>query len=159
MQQKRSIQAIAAFEFIKGLIAAFFFIALLLIKLDTLQSGIRAVFSFANIDTAHGFSRTILQAVNNQSLHIAIALTGMYACLRFIEAWGLWKDRSWGLWLACISVAAYLPFDIYALIRHPQHYLTWIILIVNLVILYIVSKDLASKLKARSEYSFPNKKN
>lgn len=38
-----------------------------------------------------------------------------YAGLRFTEAYGLWLARRWGEWLALVSAALYIPFEIYAI--------------------------------------------
>lgn len=38
-----------------------------------------------------------------------------YSSLRFLEAYGLWRERAWAEWLAVASGAVYLPFEIYGL--------------------------------------------
>jgi len=39
----------------------------------------------------------------------------LYACLRFVEAYGLWHMRAWATWLGVITGGAYLPIEIYQL--------------------------------------------
>jgi uncharacterized membrane protein (DUF2068 family) len=60
-----------------------------------------------------------------------------YSTLRFVEAYGLWGARAWAEWLALISGAIYLPFEIVELVRRPD----WIrlsIFAINLaVVLYM----------------------
>src|ERR1700751_1197320 len=60
-----------------------------------------------------------------------------YSTLRFFEAYGLWTERAWAEWLALISGAIHLPFEIVEWARKPD----WIrlaILTVNLaVVLYM----------------------
>lgn len=58
----------------------------------------------------------------------------MYSCLRFVEAYGLWKERAWAEWLALISGAIYLPFEIFELARRPD----WIRLAIFLINLAVV---------------------
>jgi uncharacterized membrane protein (DUF2068 family) len=41
-----------------------------------------------------------------------------YACLRFVEAYGLWHGRSWAEWLAAVSGAIYIPFEVLNLYHH-----------------------------------------
>jgi uncharacterized membrane protein (DUF2068 family) len=61
-----------------------------------------------------------------------------YSSLRFAEAYGLWRERAWAEWLALISGAIYLPFEIYELIRRPD-FIRLAIFLVNLaVVLYMV---------------------
>lgn len=42
-----------------------------------------------------------------------------YAGLRFVEAYGLWLARRWAEWLALVSAALYIPFEIYAILLGP----------------------------------------
>lgn len=63
----------------------------------------------------------------------------VYASGRFLEAYGLWNQRSWGEWLSVITGGIYLPFELYALVRHPN-WANALLLIGNLlVVLYILS--------------------
>ena len=43
----------------------------------------------------------------------SLALT--YACVRFIEAYGLWRNRAWAKWVAALSGGIYVPFEVYEL--------------------------------------------
>jgi uncharacterized membrane protein (DUF2068 family) len=44
-------------------------------------------------------------------------LVVVYALVRFIEAYGLWRARRWAEWLAAVSGAIYVPFELYELSR------------------------------------------
>ena len=57
-----------------------------------------------------------------------------YSTLRFFEAYGLWRERAWAEWLALISGAIYLPFEIFELARRPD----WVRLLIFLVNLAVV---------------------
>ena len=48
------------------------------------------------------------------------AVAVAYASLRFTEAYGLWKARAWAEWIALISGALYLPFEIYKVFHRPN---------------------------------------
>jgi uncharacterized membrane protein (DUF2068 family) len=55
-----------------------------------------------------------------------------------VEAYGLWKARAWAEWIALISGAIYLPFEVVELIRRLSLF-HLSLLIVNLaVVLYMV---------------------
>ena len=41
----------------------------------------------------------------------------LYASLRFAEAYGLWRGKAWAEWLAAISGAIYVPFEVVELIK------------------------------------------
>ena len=83
----------------------------------------------------------------------AVALGALaYSTLRFMEAYGLWRVRAWAEWLALISGAIYLPFEIYELARRPD-WIRLVILVVNLaVVLYMVY--LRAQARMRLEGSF-----
>ena len=83
----------------------------------------------------------------------AVALGALaYSTLRFMEAYGLWRERAWAEWLALISGAIYLPFEIYELARRPD-WIRLVILVVNLaVVLYMVY--LRAQARMRLEGSF-----
>jgi uncharacterized membrane protein (DUF2068 family) len=61
-----------------------------------------------------------------------------YSSLRFAEAYGLWFERIWAEWLALVSGALYLPFEIYEIIRRPDAIRIAIFLINLAVVLYMV---------------------
>jgi uncharacterized membrane protein (DUF2068 family) len=50
--------------------------------------------------------------VTPQNLSYALWLAMLYISMRFIEAFGLWFETKWGKWMAIISTAAYLPFEL-----------------------------------------------
>jgi len=58
----------------------------------------------------------------------------VYAVVRAIEAYGLWREREWAQWFALLSTALYVPAELYALLCH----LSWLkcsVLVANVVIL------------------------
>jgi hypothetical protein len=70
---------------------------------------------------------------------MAISVGCVYATGRFLEAYGLWNQRRWGEWLSVVTGAIYLPFELYAVVRHP-HWANVLLLAGNiLVVLYIIS--------------------
>ena len=62
------------------------------------------------------FSR-ILEDTSNAQLWLIGGLVVVYALVRFIEAYGLWRARRWAEWLAASSGAIYVPFELYELSR------------------------------------------
>jgi len=42
------------------------------------------------------------------------------AGVRLIAAYGLWRERAWGLWFELLLTALYLPPEFYLLLRHPD---------------------------------------
>jgi uncharacterized membrane protein (DUF2068 family) len=59
----------------------------------------------------------VLEDTANTQLWLIAALVVVYACVRFVEAYGLWRSRPWAEWLAAVSGALYVPFELYELDR------------------------------------------
>jgi len=73
----------------------------------------------------------------NANLVTVLAIAVAYSSLRFLESYGLWRQRVWAEWLAIISGAVYLPLELYNLIRRPSVF-HWAILLINIaIVLYI----------------------
>ena len=73
-----------------------------------------------HLDAAKKFPHIFLQLAANMTdaqLWGLAALALAYALLRFAEAYGLWRGRSWGQWIAAVSGGIYVPVEIYELVR------------------------------------------
>ena len=61
-----------------------------------------------------------------------------YAGLRLLEAYGLWRERTWAEWFAVISGSIYVPIEIYELLGR----VTWVrvsALVINLgIVIYMI---------------------
>jgi uncharacterized membrane protein (DUF2068 family) len=139
---KGGLRTVAVFEAFKGALAlasGYFLITLIRREVDFEEAAEHILFSL-HISPNHHWSKEFLHAADkisdaNLAMIAAIAIT--YAALRFAEGYGLWRQRAWAEWLAIISGCAYLPFEIYKVIRRPNQ-LHWAILGINiLVVLYI----------------------
>ena len=73
-----------------------------------------------------------------------------YSMLRFIESYGLWRERAWAEWLAMISGAIYLPFEILELVRRPDWIRLMIFLINLAVVLYMAFLRMQARERVRS---------
>ena len=73
-----------------------------------------------------------------------------YSMLRFIESYGLWRERAWAEWLAMISGAIYLPFEILELVRRPDWIRLMIFLINLAVVLYMAFLRVQARERVRS---------
>lgn len=76
--------------------------------------------------------------VTDSKLWFVAAGAIAYSSLRFAEAYGLWFERIWAEWLALVSGAIYLPFEIYEIIRRPDAIRIAIFLINLAVVLYMI---------------------
>jgi uncharacterized membrane protein (DUF2068 family) len=56
-------------------------------------------------------------SITDARLWAAASIAFAYAALRFTEAYGLWKERTWAEWVAFISGTLLLPVEIRELFR------------------------------------------
>jgi len=139
---RAGLRTVAFVEALKGVVAllgAYWFIHMLRRDVDFEEAAEHVLFRF-HISPYHRLSQQFLHAadkVSNTSIAMVATLAIAYATLRFVEGYGLWRQRVWAEWLAIVSGCIYLPFEIYSLVRHPNE-LHWIVLGINiLVVLYI----------------------
>jgi len=139
---RRGLRTVAAIEATKGvlvLLAAFGFVEIIHHNVD-LEDAAQNLLYYLHIDPDRRVSHALLHAAGRMmdaNLLTVLAIATVYSSLRFIESYGLWRQRVWAEWLAIVSGAVYLPFEIYNLIRRPTM-VHWVILLINIaVVLYI----------------------
>jgi uncharacterized membrane protein (DUF2068 family) len=140
---RAGLRTVAFVEALKGLLAllgAYVLIGMIKRDVDFGDAAEHILFRIHINPSHHRWSQQVLNAadkISGASIAMIVGLAVAYATLRFLEGYGLWRQRAWAEWLAIISGCIYLPFEIYKVIRHPNE-LHWIILGINiLVVLYI----------------------
>jgi len=84
------------------------------------------------------FIEGVAKATNHHVGEIA-ALGFAYAAVRFVEGYGLWRERHWAEWFAVISAGIYLPIELTHFGRHPSFFTAGVILVNMLIMLYLAS--------------------
>jgi uncharacterized membrane protein (DUF2068 family) len=56
-------------------------------------------------------------SITDARLWAAARIAFAYASLRFTEAYGLWKERTWAEWMALVSGTLLLPLEVRELFR------------------------------------------
>ncbi len=135
------LHAIALFEGAKGVLALAIAGGLLAVGPQRLRDAVHAAIVRFVPGAEPGAITQFLDRINPESVHVAALLIAVYAAMRLLEAWGLWRARAWASWLGCIGSAAYLPLDVYALYHHPGWH-TWALLVVNLAIVWALWRDI-----------------
>jgi len=138
----RGLRTVAIVEATKGVLAlagGFVFVEILRHDVDLQEAALNLLYRL-HIDPdrriAHAFVHAAERAGDASILNVALIVL-LYASLRFLESYGLWRQRIWAEWLAIVSGAIYLPFELRALIRHPTGF-HWAILLINIaIVLYI----------------------
>jgi uncharacterized membrane protein (DUF2068 family) len=115
------IQMIAMFEALKGILALLAGIGLLsLLHQDIHQIALNIIGHYSLNEHSHLTSAFLhwTEIIQNEN-RFQLALFGVaYIGLRFLEAYGLWNERSWAEWLAALSGGIYLPLEIIHLVKH-----------------------------------------
>jgi uncharacterized membrane protein (DUF2068 family) len=95
---------------------------------------------FFHVNPNHRMSHVLMRAAGrlmDADVLTVLGIAAAYSSLRFIESYGLWRQRVWAEWLAIISGAIYLPYELYKLARRPSA-VHWAILLINIcVVVYI----------------------
>jgi uncharacterized membrane protein (DUF2068 family) len=134
------LRGIAVFEAGKGLLAVMLGIWLLSLVHKDLQNVAEHLLHFLHkvfhLHPDGRVARSIVRGARNLTpgnLHLWIAGTLAYSVIRFVEAGGLWLERSWAEWFALISGGLYIPIEIYELAHRPTP-IKWAVLATNLLI-------------------------
>jgi uncharacterized membrane protein (DUF2068 family) len=132
----RGLRSVALFEFTKGF-------AVLLLGFGVLSLAHRDVWEVAEnflellrINPDHRYAQIFLNLadrLNDTKLWLVAAAAAAYSTLRFVEAYGLWKARAWAEWVALVSGAFYIPFEVREILRKPTP-IRLSILVINLAI-------------------------
>ena len=152
MSTGRAVRTVALFEAFKGALA--FLVAtgsLGLLHKDVYALAVRLV-EHAHLNPAAKVPGIFLQAASHlqDSRIVLLALGALaYSALRWIEAYGLYRTRTWAEVLAAGSGAVYVPFELVELARHP----TWhglAFLLANLAVVAVMLLALRRKAAHRT---------
>ena len=154
-RQLRALRAVASVEFGKGLVVLLAgFGVLSLVHRDAWDVA-ESFLEWLHISPEAHYAQVFLNLADEvtDAKLWAVAVGALaYSTLRFLEAYGLWRERAWAEWLAMISGAIYLPFEVVELLRQPD----WVrlaILVVNLaVVLYMVYLRVQARQRLESSY-------
>jgi uncharacterized membrane protein (DUF2068 family) len=155
-RQLRALRAVASVEFFKGLVVLLAGFGVLSLvhrdAWDVAESFLEWLHISPDAHYAQVFLNLADQVTDTKLWFVALGALA-YSTLRFIEAYGLWKELAWAEWLALVSGAIYLPFEIYELARRPD-WLRLGILVVNLVVvLYMAYLRIQARTRVVASYT------
>jgi len=119
-RQRQVLRAVATFEFFKGIFVVLMGVcALALLHKDVWLIG-EKLLARLHVDTDRHSAQLFLDfadTITDARLWAAARFAFAYAALRFTESYGLWKGRTWAEWVALISGALLLPWEVRELMR------------------------------------------
>ena len=138
MRDKALIGArvVAIFEATKGILILVAGIGLLRLVHQDVQATAGKLIAHLHLNPARHHPEIFINALNTVSdVHLwALAcLAFVYALFRIAEGYGLWFEKTWAEWLAALTGAIYIPFEVIHLI-HSLTILNVSILVVNIAI-------------------------
>jgi len=150
--QRRVLRAVAGVEFFKGVFVVLMGIcALALVHKDTWLIA-ESLLSLLHISTDRRPAQIFLDfadSITDARLWAAARIAFAYAALRFTEAYGLWKERTWAEWVAFLSGTLLLPLEVRELFRGITFW-RCALLIGNLaIIVYMLYVILANRRERR----------
>jgi uncharacterized membrane protein (DUF2068 family) len=140
-RQRRVLRAVAGFEFFKGsFVVLMGLCALALVHRDVWLYA-ESLLALLHISTDRRSAQMFLDfadRVTDARLWAAARIAFAYAALRFIEAYGLWKARTWAEWVALVSGALLLPLEIRELMRGVTAWRCFLFVANMAVVLYML---------------------
>ena len=139
---KNGVRAIAIFEAIKGCIGLIAGFGLLSLIHRDVADFAEDLVGFLHLNAEGRLAHRIVETIsklNPTNIKIFFALSLVYATVRFVEAYGLWRLRAWAEWFAIISGMVYIPIEIYELVHKPTFTRAAVLLINVAVVVYLYS--------------------
>ena len=150
-RQLKALRAVASVEFLKGLVVLLAGFGLLSLVHRDAWDVAESFLEWLHISPEEHYAQVFLnladQITDAKLWTVAVGALA-YSALRFAEAYGSWRARAWAEWLALISGAIYLPFEIIELARRPD----WIRLSIFLINLAVVLYMAFLRLQARGRF-------
>ena len=144
----RGVRLVAVFEALKGALVLGAGLGLLSLLHHDLQAAAERLVRHSHLNPAHHYPRIFIQAAshtNDSRLRSLAALAALYAAVRFIEAYGLWRMRVWAEWFAIIAGSVYLPVEVYEIFRRATWTRAFVLLTNLLIVAYLVNVRLLSR--------------
>lgn len=141
---RTSVRFVAFLEAAKGLLVLLAAAGLLSVIHQDLHAMAARLIKHAHLNPASEYPRIFLDAAdqlqNTQLRWLALG-AALYSAVRFVEAYGLFRERAWAEVLAAGSGAIYVPFELAELLHHPA----WpavMLLLVNLAVVAVMVRAL-----------------
>jgi uncharacterized membrane protein (DUF2068 family) len=150
---KSGLRIVACFEATKGLLVLLAGCGFLsAIHKDLHEAAVHLV-RVLHLNPAKHYPSIFIDAANKVTdLQLwMLALSALlYATVRFVEAFGLWRQRQWAEWFGLLSGAMYIPLEVFEASRE----FTWPRITVLLVNLCVVGYLGDAVLKSRKRSKF-----
>lgn len=132
---------VAIFEAAKGLIVLVAGFGLFELMHGDVQAAAERLVRHLNLNPASHYPRVFIDAsVWFDDAHLRMLALGavLYAAVRFVEAFGLWRARRWAEWFGAVSGGIYLPLEIYKLWEAVTWPRVTVLTVNSIIVVYLV---------------------
>jgi len=153
---KNGLRAVALLEAFKGVVSLLVGFGIHALAGHNLQQIAESIVSYAHLNPASHLPSVFINVVSDLSDgKMALIAIGafIYSLVRFVEAFGLWKELVWIEWFALVSGAIYLPFEIYEIIFHTS-ILGVCVFLLNVLVVWYMAYILFLKKKEEKEEKY-----
>jgi len=144
---RTAVKAMALFEATKGVAALLGLWGVLSLLHHDIHRLALELIGHVGLSPHQRYPALLLQAadaLNVTPIRTLVLLGCLYAAVRFIEAWGLWRDKAWGEWFGVLASTIYIPFEL----RHLLHRSSWqaiLVLVFNIALVLVLLARLIQK--------------
>lgn len=147
MHVSQGLRTIALVEATKGAVVLLVGIGLFSLTHHDIEALAEALVRHAHLNPASHRPNVFIELankVNDAGLWQLAVAACAYSSVRFIEAYGLWRQSTWGQWFAAVSGGVYVPFEVKELFERPG-WLSLGLLLLNLGIVAFMLYSLRHK--------------
>lgn len=148
---------VAGFELAKGIVVLAFGLGLFRLIHKDVGEVAEHLVRHLHLNEASHYPHLLIDAasrIDDAHLRMLAMLALAYSLIRFVEGYGLWRDRRWAEWFGAISGGIYLPVEIYELVEKA----TWLrlgVLVVNCIVVFYLVQILVGRHLAPNEAAAP----
>ena len=117
---KGGLRVVALFEATKGVLVLSVGFGLLAFIHKDLHLAAEQLVRHIHLNPARHYPQIFIDAANHltDSRLLAMAVAAfLYSVVRFVEAFGLWRQRQWAEWFALLTGGMYIPVEFYENLR------------------------------------------
>ena len=154
LNQRRVLRAVAGFEFFKGVFVLVMGVCAVALVHKDVWVKAETLLAILHISTDQRYAVMFLDfadSITDARLWEAARIAFAYAALRFTEAYGLWKGRTWAEWVAFLSGTLLLPLEVRELFRGVTLIRCGLLLGNVAIVLYMLYVILENRRDRRSE--------
>jgi uncharacterized membrane protein (DUF2068 family) len=130
------LRSIAVTEMLKGVAAVAAAVLLITHRHSDYAAAARHILHALHISSSSHLAREVLLWADNiepERVIVVITLVMIYATFRLVEAWGLWRVKTWAEWFGFANGVLYLPIEVLELAR-GFNWLKLTVFVINIIV-------------------------